>query len=446
MTTSRRNFLKSLGGGALLTQLPILSGLARAATGDYKALVCVFMYGGNDGNNLIIPIDLAGYQKYQTPRGALALARGNTAALTPPGGGTAVFGLHPSLSPLAPLFTSGALAGVFNAGPLIEPLTKSDFNGGNKRIPASLFSHSDQQNEWQSAYSQGGSRTGWGGRIADAIGGMNGATVIPTTISIDGDLPLFTLGSVETPIAISGGSATGLNVSGSYAQQIRNAYASMAQISEPNLQVAGAQNVSYVALNSVDKLNTALNANSAVAPLFMGLNDYFSQQMLQVARLIENRDLLGVSRQVFFVSIGGFDTHSYQLQQQVNLFSLMGPALAAFYNATVQLGVASSVTTFTMSDFCRTLLPTSDKGSDHAYGNHHLLLGGAVQGGRFYGQFPDLTIDGPDDLGEGRWVPTTAVDQIGATLASWFGVSSADLGKVFPNLTNFTTTNLGFLG
>jgi uncharacterized protein (DUF1501 family) len=281
--------------------------------------------------------------------------------------------------------------------------------------------------------------------MADAIGGMNGATVIPTTISIDGDLPLFTLGSVETPIAISGGSATGLNVSGTYAQQIRNAYASIAQVSEPNLQVAGAQNVSYVALNSVDKLNTALNANSTITGQFMGLNDYFSQQLLQVARLIENRDLLGVSRQVFFVSIGGFDTHSFQLPQQINLFSLMGPALAAFYNATVQLGVASSVTTFTMSDFARTLLPTSDKGSDHAWGNHHLILGGAVQGRTFYGQFPDLTIGGANDLDEGRWLPTTSVDQFGATLANWFGVSSADINTVFPNLANFTTQNLGFL-
>lgn len=451
MTLSRRNVLLGLSGGLLVGQLPLLPRLAQAAT-DYKALVCVFMFGGNDGNNTVIPLDATNYGTYIKVRGNSLLGTGlgiDSSQVVPlaPASGSAQYGLHPDLKELQAIWNSSNLAVLFNTGTLVQPLSKSQYLANSAQHPQNLFSHADQQNQWQSAYSQGPSRSGWGGRIADTLASGS----VPPVISFSGP-DLYTLGNKLSPLslpqsgsfALSGYSSTQGN---NYNNQVNNSYQNLVQGAAPaNLVDAGAQAVLQTAFNTSALLNPILTNSSSIDSLFNGQTSGIAQQLQRVAKLIANQAQIGAPRQIFFVSLGSFDTHSDQLNRQSQLFKQLSPALAAFYNATVQLGVASQVTTFTLSDFSRTFQPSANHGTDHAWGNHHFVLGGAVKGRNFYGQFPDLTLGGNSDVGsEGRWLPTTSVDQYGATLASWFGVSSTDLASVFPNLANYSTGNLGFV-
>lgn len=457
MDTNRRHFLHRAGAmsaAGLASRLaPLaLAGLpaavsAQAAPSDYKALVCVFLFGGVDGNSLVVPLDGPGYGQYAAVRpesSGLNLAQ---SALLPiqPSGSAVPYGLHPSLAEIQPLFGAGKLAVLANVGTLNGPTTKATYASLR---PDNLFSHSDQQTQWQSAVSSGPSRTGWGGRMADALAASNGVAAFPVITSVAG-VNLFVTGAATSPLALAatGGLALqGFNATAASGARLA-AMQSILAMDRENLYTRAAGDVTAKALALSGVVNPILTAaNAQVTPLFQGQNSSIAQQLLQAAKLIEARSQTGARRQVFFVSLGGFDTHTNEMPALETLLGQLSPALKSFYDATVLLGVADQVTTFTLSDFGRTFMPASGGGSDHAWGNHHFILGGAVRGGAMYGRFPVLQRGGPDDADtEGRWIPTTAVDQYGATLARWFGVPGAELATVFPNLGRFATADLGFL-
>ncbi len=450
---NRRDFLLRAGGltaGGLAARLAPVSLLGLAGTAgaqaapDYKALVCVFLYGGVDGNNLVVPIDSATYAQYaavRTPASGVNLTQAELLPVQP--GGTGPYGLHPELADIHPLFAARKLAILANVGPLNEPTTKANYFA---KRPANLFSHSDQQNQWQSCVSAGLASTGWGGRIADQMAAQSPAFPVITSIA---GATLFISGKSTAPLALpaTGGLAlTGFNGGAGANARLAGMQAILAADRE-NAYVDVAAGITTQALSLSSVVNPILTAaNSTVQALFAGQTSSIAQQLLQVAKLIEARGETGARRQVFFVSLGGFDTHSNELNTLTNLIGQLSPALRSFYDATVQLGVAESVTTFTLSDFGRTFQPASGAGTDHAWGNHHFILGGAVRGGEMYGRYPTLVRAGPDDADtSGRWIPTTSVDQYGATLARWFGVSEAGLAAIFPNLGLFPTSNIGFL-
>ncbi len=451
MRISRRSFLEALGAiGAAASFSKFGEGRAFAQTADdYKALVCVFLFGGNDGNNTVVPLDSAGYAAYATARGAigaggLALPQAQLLPLTP-ASGAAAYGLHPNLPELQTLWNDGVLAVVFNIGTLLAPTTKQQYLQNAVPIPISLMSHQDQQHQWATSLSDQYSQTGWGGRIADGLS----AGPLPSVISISGN-QLFALGASSSPLSLpaAGGTFALAGFNGSAAANARlQAMQSVRTLEEANLIVQATQSQTSGALSASSLVAPVLaGTGSTVDGLFGGLTSSIALQLKQVARMIQARQALGVGRQIFFVSQSSYDTHNDQLARQAALFSDLSPALNAFYQATVQLGVAQQVTAFTLSDFSRTLQPASGDGSDHAWGNHHVVLGGAVQGRQTYGTFPTLQLAGPDDFtGQGRWVPTLAVDQYAATLATWFGVSATDLTTVLPYVGRYPTANLGFL-
>jgi uncharacterized protein (DUF1501 family) len=451
---NRRTFLRNLGAVSsfgLVARLDLLNFVAAAnaqAAADYKALVCVFMFGGNDGNNTVIPIDSAGYAQYNAVRPAssgINLAQASLLPIQPVNLGTP-FGLHPALPELQTLFAQRKLAILANVGTLVQPITKTQYNAGIR--PDALYSHADQQAQWQSSISDAASATGWGGRIADKVTALNAASGFPVITSLDGTV-LFTTGVATAPLSVPvSGSFALAGYSGTAVSNARLA-AVRQLLAQPsgNVLVTGADNIGTQALQLSGTVNPILaNTNSTAAPIFAPLNSSIASQFFQVAKMIEARAATGASRQIFFVQLGSFDTHGDQLNRQQNLFADLSPALKAFYDATVALGVAGQVTTFTLSDFGRTFQPASGGGTDHAWGSHHFIIGDSVKGGAFYGQYPQLVLGGPSDAEtEGRWLPTTAVDQYGATLASWFGVTSSDLGAVFPNLAEFAASDLGFM-
>jgi uncharacterized protein (DUF1501 family) len=456
MLVSRRAFLRgamALSSFGLAARLDLLNLVASAqaqispAT-DYKALVCVFMFGGNDGNNTIVPIDTAGYANYakvRTPASGIQLAQSALLPIQPTNVGTP-FGLHPALSQLQTLFNQRKLAILANVGTLTQPTTQAQYDAGIR--PESLYSHADQQAQWQSSISTTPSQTGWGGRLADQVAQLNGSSAVPVVTSLDGTV-LFATGTGALPLSIP--------VSGAFALQGYGgspvASARLAAVKQLLGQPSG--NVFVTELNSIGNqalnLSTIVNpilssASPIVDPLFAGLNSDIASQFHQVAKLIAARAATGATRQIFFVQLGSFDTHGDQLNRQQALFADLSPALMAFYNASVAAGSGGQVTVFTLSDFGRTFQPASGGGTDHAWGSHHLIIGDAVNGGNMYGQYPELVLGGPNDAeAEGRWLPTTAVDQYGATLAKWFGVPTAALVAVFPNLAAFPTADLGFM-
>ena len=441
MDVTRRELIRRIGlGGCAMFgagAIPMLRNGAWAASGsDYKALVCVFLDGGNDGNNLIVPLDATGYANYQTARQGLALDR---ASLLPVSAGTAQtpYGLHPGVPELKSLFTAGQLAFLANVGTLARPTTRADLQTGNAPVPENLFSHSDQVAQWQAAVIQGLPESGWGGRTAEALGGA--APAFPLAATVNGSV-LFTEGAQVQPAVVSGnGSALdGVDVTNAADPRLVAMTAATNDTDTALVQVAGGS--VQTALGQIKAVQTVLSGLSPLATKFPDSD--LGNQLQLVAQLMQ-----GLSRQIFFASTGSFDTHTNQLSDQGDLLTQVSQALGAFYQATTELGIAAQVTTFTMSDFARTLKPAAGGGSDHGWGNHHMILGGAVRGGDVYGKFPSLVLEGPDDEGdEGRWVPTTSMDQYAATLLNWFGVPSASMASVLPNLGNFPAGPLTFLG
>jgi uncharacterized protein (DUF1501 family) len=445
----RRNFLRhagALGGAAALGQLGILASRA-ANTNDYKALVCIFLAGGNDTNNTVVPIDSAGYANYAKVRSDLALPQSQLLPLQE-AGGVLRYGLHPALPGLQGLWSAGNLAVVANVGTLVQPLTKAQYLSSAAQKPATLFSHIDQQHEWQSSISTTSSSTGWGGRLSDQFNTLNAGATVPPMISTGGN-NLFVTGAASQALVIPTSGSFGLSgfTGGSANAARRSALVALLGLDRDVDLVNGAQDVMSNALASSAVLNPILmSTSSAIAAHFSGLTTGFALQLQAIAKVIEARAALGARRQVFLATLGSFDTHTNQLLTQQTLFSQLDPALTAFHGAMSDIGAAGNVTSFTLSDFSRTLQGNTGGGSDHAWGSHHLVAGAAVHGGQIYGTMPILALGGPDDEGlEGRWIPNFAVDQYAATLAAWFGANATALASVLPNLTAFSPSNLAFI-
>ena len=459
MTRSRRDFLRDIGCGAL-TATAIAAGArdllsfgalaAAAGPTDYRALVCIFLFGGNDANNMVIPVD--GYAAYAAARGALAVPQTQLLSISVPSA-AGTFGLHPNLGRLQTLWQARRLAVVANVGPLVAPLTRAQYQSNSGAKPYQLFSHSDQQTEWQSGYATGPIPTGWGGRLADAVQASSGG--FPTVATIAG-LTLFSLGTRSSPVALPA-APTALNralaIQRGDDANTGSAFRQLLDLGAAPTSPLLVQEAADVARRLIAD-SKALSADPPLTTVFP--NTSLANQLKQAAKLMALRDGLGLKRQIFFCSLGGFDTHSSQGVTggaQPDLLTQVNDAMGAFYDATVELGIASQVTTFTMSDFSRTLKPAGSGGavgSDHAWGGHHFVMGGAVAGGDFYGTFPTLALNGPNDAdsgsgARGRWIPTTAVDQYAATLALWFGVSPTDLPTVLPNIGRFASPNLNFM-
>jgi uncharacterized protein (DUF1501 family) len=467
MATSRRDFLRTsacaLGGMAMASSLEsfgVVHALTPQAATTYKALVCIFLNGGNDGNNMLVSLDQ--YSAYATARGVdLAIPNTGPGALlpiSPLSGGS--YGFHPNMPEMQALFNQNRLAVVCNAGPLVEPLTKATYQSGGKK-PLQLFSHSDQVGLFQTAIANQVAQTGWGGRVADRLTGLNGSATFPQNITIAG-INLILTGGDTRQLAVADSNTTLANV-----LQLNNAPSASASEISSRLtsfnELRTFENGFKLVKAASDTRSSAIQTDTALGSVNPTLTTTFpntslGRQLLQIARLIkactDPATGINMKRQIFFAQIGGFDTHSNQRGGgQDALLTQVSQAMNAFYLATVELGVASNVTTFTLSDFGRTLQPAGSgaaAGSDHAWGNHHFVMGDAVLGRTLYGTYPTLQLGGPNDTDggsspRGRWIPTTSVEQYAATLASWYGLSSADLPAVFPLIGRFATPNLGFM-
>ena len=447
---SRREFLRDAvrsvsAAGALgaMGKFGEMNALAVNANLPYQALVCIYLAGGNDGHNMVIPVTTTqqNYSLYQQGRGGLALAQGS---LVPVHNGNDTYGLHPKLAELGALYNQGAspVAVVANVGMLVKQIDRNLYNSNNSAIvPNALFSHSDQSSQWQTSIPTGLGSTGWGGRVADQLASLNAGAKFPAMASTSG-ASLFVTGQQSFAATVPAGTAQLLNVG----NQARLLGLQQLVTFDNGLQLVQASNSTLTrGLNYASSLNAALNGVTLTTAF--PANNPLATQLQTVARIIKVQNTLGLSRQIFFCQLGGFDTHGSQLVQQDALLQQLSQAMAAFYQATVDIGMQNAVTTFTSSEFGRTLTPNSGGGTDHAWGSHHFVMGGGVKGGTCYGQFPDLHVGGPNDANSrGTLIPSTSVDQYAATMATWFGVQPQNLGSVFPNLANFNQTDLGFLG
>lgn len=493
MKQSRREFLTksgcALGMAALATQVEhfgLMSALAQKANdqtqtnapSDYRALICIFMAGGNDGNNTVIPnhsdANLSNYSAYFNARNAASLAIAQNALLpiAVPRVNNLTFGLNPNLGPVPlqgginngihELWAQGKMALVTNTGTLVAPITRTQYQNGSIRKPFQLFSHSDQVNQYQAGRSDTQTFTGWGGRISDRrTSADNPAGLVPMITSING-AQLFTAGQTTLPLAIANSSTSlsqVLNPQGfnTTAESIarRAAFNQLRTQDLSSNYVAAASHITDQAIQA----NTALATFQEVTVTFPNTN--LGRQLKQVARLIKKRTDLSVNRQIFYCQLGSFDTHNGQITAQGNLLIEFSQAIRAFYDEMVVQGVSNNVTAFTMSDFSRTFNPAglgATAGSDHAWANHMFVVGDSVLGGDFYGTntsngtpYPTLVMNGPDDAdsgtnARGRWIPTTGVEQYAATLARWYGLPETDMSAVFPNIANFgASTDLGFM-
>jgi uncharacterized protein (DUF1501 family) len=490
--TTRRDFFRqascaAVGALSIATTLRDLRLIniasAQGTLTDYKALVCIFLSGGNDANNVIIPHLASEYANYTAIRQNLSLplltphklniapafADGHEYMFHPAFGGQTITAANPTYATIAPsgglwkLFDEDKAAVLFNVGPLLHPITRSQYQSKSIATPPQLFSHSDQVTHWQTSLPDQPPRTGWGGRIADIlhpqqyqlIGGIPAANAakIALCTSLAG-ANTFEVGNSFAQYHVSTGGALVLRDGQSTALPAwqLGAMQQILDLSDANLQRNAIAGVTSNAIETGDLLNDAV-ANTAGANFWTTPfpTTSLGNQLKMVARLIEARGELNMKRQIFFTSVGGYDTHTSQvvdtnttIGSHANLLNELSNAIFAFQRGMEQIGAGDKVTSFTASDFGRTF-PTNGQGSDHGWGNHHFIVGGAVRGGRTYGAFPVLQVSGPDDTSTGRWIPKIAVDEYSATLAKWFGVSSGDMQAVFPNIGHFSSPDLGFM-
>jgi uncharacterized protein (DUF1501 family) len=468
---SRRQFMKTASYAAMagvsasptlhsMRALAAMTSHAASAPTDYRALVCVYLQGGNDGHGTLIATDSDSFSAFTAARsGAVGLAYPLNellpiTPLTPQSGRT--FALNPYLTGVQNLFTSGRAALVANTGTLVAPVSKAEWNSGSATLPPSLFSHFDQTNAWEAIAANDVNR-GWGGRMADLFESMNSNASF-TCISTSGNT-LFLAGQTAFQLRVSSaGALTANGLSGSLFGSAQGTAALEAIIGADNTNLF-AKEYAVVVRRSL-AAQAALKAAMAPAgptgvpnpPQFLDpatgmLSDNQLAQSLQtVARVIAGRTALGVSRQVYFVELGGFDTHDTQAKRLSTLLSQLGAAFEYFDQLMVTSGLSSQVTLFTVSDFGRTLTANSD-GTDHGWGSHHIVAGGGVSGQNIYGTYPVVGANQADDVGAGRLIPTTAVEQYGGTLGRWMGLSDSQVREVFPNFGNFgSDPYLGLMG
>ncbi len=448
---SRRDFLRmsccSVGAAALMGRLGRFGTMGALAQGaaDYRALVCIFLFGGNDGNNMIVPLAQQDYDAYSRIRADLALP---VISLLPViTKSNEAYGLHPKLPELRQLFNAGNLALLANVGTLVEPITRSQYQSRAVAVPENLFSHADQQLQWQTSIPNGSANTGWAGRAADIVNhmGLNSPSTFPAFVSLSGN-SFMGVGSETSPVIFTPAgplSLAGFNTSPA-SQARERAFMELLSFDNGVSLVQAANTTTANGIHDSQQLAKIMAGSAPLKTTFT--SSALGAQLAQVAKIIQIRNEIGMRRQIFFCSLGSFDTHTTQLNDQGALLAQLSTALAQFFEATQEMGVAESVTTFTESDFGRTFQPNTNHGTDHAWGNHHMILGGSVKGGDLYGRFPNLILGGPDDVdSRGRWIPTTSLDQYGGTLAAWFGVNSSDLTSVFPNLLNFPQIDLEFM-
>lgn len=432
---TRRHILQAGGAGAMaaLSAWPAMPALAAVTGGGYRALVNLFMFGGNDGNNLIVPLDTTRYTQYQRVRPNLALPQSSLVPVL----GTANYGLHPALSGIAGLVNGGQAAILANVGPLMVPTTRAQYLSRSVPLPANLYSHSDQQGAWQSAIVDQPARNGWGGRLLERAlpdgmtnRGFGAISVVGGNVWELGDRGL-------SPYRVSPGGRFGLDFyTPGGTDPMSTAITSLLGESHSDPMRQTWLNVMGRSIEVQRVLSTALSG-TALTTVFPGTS--LGQQLRMIALLIAARGALGVPRQCFFCSIGGFDTHGDdQLARQNDLFTEINNAVVAFQAAMVELGTTRDVTLFTGSDFGRNF-PSNGEGTDHAWGNHHFVVGGSVRGGRMVGTFPEMALGGPTDAGgQGVWIPSLATDQVSGELLRWYGADTTTTDEVLPRLRFFT--------
>lgn len=455
---TRRRFglgCAALGTTTLFSSLVHLGAMSAASAqtasgeGDYRALVCILLAGGNDSFNMAVPASGAEYDDYLQVRSDLALAQSQLLPLNVRNTPGRSFGLHPSMPRVRQLFNQGHAAVVANVGTLVEPVTLSTYQSGAARLPLGLFSHADQIEQWQTAAPDERAATGWGGRLADVLRSRNGNTPVSMSISLGG-INVFQSGEFTSSFAISerGDGAVNIDGYGEPDWALRDVVIN----SMLNAQYANIFEQAYAArlkssVESNQFFGAALSGARSVSTVFA--DELLSQELRMVARTIAAREELRTKRQTFFLALGGFDNHDEVISSQARQLGSVDRALGSFYEALVELGVENEVTTFTVSDFGRTLT-SNGRGSDHGWGGNQLVLGGAVRGARFYGDYPALATGNPLDTGRGRLIPTCSVDEYFAELALWFGVLPSALEHVLPNVARFYSVNsadppLGFL-
>jgi uncharacterized protein (DUF1501 family) len=466
MNRLRRKFIKAAAAGGIAHAFGRTAGTVQAQMtsiggfGDYKALVCLFLFGGNDSWNMIVPTSTAEYNAYARSRGAgtsssLAIDRSSLLPVSQQGqiSGDPTYGFHPSMEGARELFSSGKLAVMANIGPLIRPTTKTQYQTASTTghtLPPQLFSHNDQQDQWHSLRGRATLKSGWGGRIADVLNAQTGAQSLSVNVSLAGQT-YFHAGDIAKPYVMGANGPTPFTAfptTGSGPAR-RAAFEAMLSASSGSVSntiyeraFAGVQ---QRAVQFADRISSAIASGYSFSALpNTGTLSALQQQLRTVAKIISMRQSLGLSRQIFFVSTGGFDQHDDLVRDQPGLLANVSASIKSFNDAMIEICMDNSVTLFTHSDFGRTLTSNGD-GSDHAWGGIQLVSGGAVRGGRFYGSYPLLEIGSASEVGGGRFIPSISADQYAATLATWFGVADADLAKVAPSLANFPIRNLGFM-
>ncbi len=453
---SRRNFLgtascAAVGSTTFLSSIlnlglaNSLAGMVRptlSTGGDYKALVCILLAGGNDSFNMLVPRNGSNYSEYAIARSNLALPQGDLLPINYTDSNGKQFGLHPAMPELQSLFNNNKLAFISNVGTLVEPISKSQYLNGSIPVPVGLLSHADQIQQWQTSIPQSRSSKGWGGRMADILHAGNSNQNISMNISLSGT-NIFQVGNSSTEYAIraSAGGSVGINVlqgTSSLDMALKSGTESLLAQQYQDIFKSTFTNKINDSQANHEEFSAAISQVPALTTSFS--NNPLSANMELIARTIAARDTLNMSRQTFFVNFGGWDHHDGVLDNQMAMLSVVSKALAEFQAAMEELGVADCVTTFTASDFGRTL-SSNGNGSDHAWGGNVMVMGDSVKGGEVYGNYPSLALDGDDDIGGAILLPSISTDEYFAELSKWFGVSNGDLSYVLPNIGNFYDPN-----
>jgi len=448
---SRRNFIGTTGCAAMgstaflssFTTLGMMNSLAPSPPpDDYKALVCILLAGGNDSYNMIVPTSADPYNVYATTRSNLALPQGDLLPLDYTDASGINYGLNPAMPEVANMFNTGRAAVIANVGTLIEPVTKAQVLSGAAPVPLGLKSHSDQARHWQTSVPQSRNAKGWGGKVADILASGNSNQDMSMNLSLAGT-NLWQAGNTVDEFTITPQGSVGINM-------LNSTDAMSMLVGEGVSNIMDQQYADILKQTYANKVNASQNQHNVFTSALSDLNplstefanNQFSKQMKMVANSIAVSGSLGMERQTYYLKLGGFDTHGEVINNQAAKLSLLSGAIGSFYEAMDELGISEKVTTFTISDFARTLT-SNGGGSDHGWGGHSMVFGGAVNGGQFYGQYPSLDLGGNLDIGNGVMIPEISTDQYFSELALWMGVSPSDLPNIFPNLENFYTPGVG---